>query len=602
MNTARSLTGVKRDCLHIGIFALVYLALALLVSNSYYQLIMTIVPVWAVMGLSWNLLSGYSGLISFGHAAFFGLGAYLVALCQVEWDITPWVTIVLATVAAGLAGLLVGLPTFRLRGHYFALAMLAYPLALLYIFEWLGYQEVALPMHRDAPVAYMQFDNPLYHVIIATGLLVLALVITSVLTHARFGLSLLAIKLDEDAAEAAGIDTLYWKLAAITVSAAIAGAAGGFYAVVLLVVTPLAVFGMLVSAQALIFAMFGGVGTLWGPVLGAFILVPLSEVLYARYAADFPGIQGVIYGVAIITVILFAPEGLLWKLRSLRKPGQVRMLGSSFSVADFGAGEELLVVPPETDDKPVLAVSGLSKAFGGLQATNDLTFSVRHGELLGIIGPNGAGKTTLFNLLNGFIHPDRGGIVFRGQPLGRQRPNRRCAAGMARTFQVPKPFTHLSVLDNVVIGAYVHTRSKFDACRHASAAIHLVGLHDCCDLPAANLTNKELRLMELARALASKPTLILVDEILAGLDTYAMHDMLDVLRRVRRLGITVIIIEHSMQAMVQLVDRFIVLDHGALLAEGIPDMIVRNPAVIEAYLGKKWLEKTGSGGGETGHE
>ena len=321
------LSGSRKDFLHIGLFGLGYLLLALLVNNSYYLLIMTIVPIWAVMGLSWNLFSGYSGLISFGHAAFFGLGAYLVALCMVVWNLNPWLTIVLATLTGGIAGLLVGIPTFRLRGHYFALAMLAYPLALLYIFEWLGYQEVALPMHREAPLAYMQFENQHFYIVIALLLLVTTLGITSVLSRSRFGMSLLAIKLDEDAAEAAGINTLYWKLLAITVSAAIAGAAGGFYAVVLLVVTPLAVFGMLVSAQALIFAMFGGVGTLWGPVLGAFILVPLSELLYARYAADFPGIQGVIYGMAIIAVILFAPQGILWKLRSLIKPGQFRILG-----------------------------------------------------------------------------------------------------------------------------------------------------------------------------------------------------------------------------------------------------------------------------------
>jgi len=602
MDTLKSLTGVKRDFLHIGLFAGVYLLLALFISNSYYQLIMTIVAVWAVMGLSWNLLSGYSGLISFGHAAFFGLGAYLVALCLSVWNLSPWFTIVLATLACGLSGLLVGLPTFRLRGHYFALAMLAYPLALLYIFEWVGYQEVALPMEREAPALYMQFDNPVWHTLLALVLLVLALGISSLVANNRFGMSLLAIKLDEDAAEAAGINTLYWKLAAITVSAAIAGAAGGFYAVVLLVVTPLAVFGMLVSAQALIFAMFGGVGTLWGPVLGAFILVPLSEILYARYAADFPGIQGVVYGVAIIAVILFAPQGILWKIRALLKPDQFRILGSTASVADFGAREELLVVPPEEDETPVLEVSGLAKAFGGLQATNDLNFSVRHGELLGIIGPNGAGKTTLFNLLNGFIRPDAGEIVFRGKHLHKQRPNQRCAAGMARTFQVPKPFTHLSVLDNVVIGAYVNTRSKEEASEHAYAAIHLVGLHDECHLPAANLTNKQLRLMELARALASKPTLILVDEILAGLDPDAMQEMLAVLRKVRGLGITIIIIEHSMQAMVQLVDRFVVLDHGALLAEGSPDRIVRNPDVIEAYLGKNWLDNEARDGEDAGHD
>jgi ABC-type branched-subunit amino acid transport system ATPase component/ABC-type branched-subunit amino acid transport system permease subunit len=582
-------TAARKDLTHIGLFGLVYVVIALLISNSYYQLIMTIVPIWAVMGLSWNLLSGYSGLISFGHAAFFGLGAYLVALCLSVWNLSPWFTIVLATITGGISGLLVGLPTFRLRGHYFALAMLAYPLALLYIFEWLGYQEVALPMNREAPLAYMQFENPFFYVLIAVILLMLVMAITSMLSHSRFGLSLLAIKLDEDAAEAAGINTLYWKLVAIAVSGAIAGAAGGFYAVVLLIVTPLAVFGMLVSAQALIFAMFGGVGTLWGPVLGAFILVPLSEILYARYAADFPGIQGVIYGVAIIAVILFAPEGILWKLRSLRNPEQGRLLASFASVSSADSDEEILACRNGDSDPEIMAVANLSKAYGGLMAANDLSLSVKKGELLGIIGPNGAGKTTLFNLLNGFVKPDSGNVIFQGQSLLKKRPSKICAMGVARTFQVAKPFAHLSILDNVVLGAYVHSKNEDEARRYASAAIKLVGLLEKSAEPASNLTSFELRLMELARALASRPSLVLVDEILAGLDSAAMANVLDVLRKVQVLGITIIIIEHSMQAMVQLVDRFIVLDHGALLAEGSPDEIVRDERVIEAYLGKKWL-------------
>ncbi len=582
-------TAARKDLTHIGLFGLVYVVIALLISNSYYQLIMTIVPIWAVMGLSWNLLSGYSGLISFGHAAFFGLGAYLVALCLSVWNLSPWFTIVLATITGGISGLLVGLPTFRLRGHYFALAMLAYPLALLYIFEWLGYQEVALPMNREAPLAYMQFENPFFYVLIAVILLMLVMAITSMLSHSRFGLSLLAIKLDEDAAEAAGINTLYWKLVAIAVSGAIAGAAGGFYAVVLLIVTPLAVFGMLVSAQALIFAMFGGVGTLWGPVLGAFILVPLSEILYARYAADFPGIQGVIYGVAIIAVILFAPEGIIWKLRSLRNPEQGRLLASSASVSNADSDEEILACRNGDSDPEIMAVANLSKTYGGLMAANDLSLSVKKGELLGIIGPNGAGKTTLFNLLNGFVKPDSGSVIFQGQSLLKKRPSKICAMGVARTFQVAKPFAHLSILDNVVLGAYVHSKNEDEARRYASAAIKLVGLLEKSAEPASNLTSFELRLMELARALASRPSLVLVDEILAGLDPVAMANVLNVLRKVQVLGITIVIIEHSMQAMVQLVDRFIVLDHGALLAEGSPDEIVRDERVIEAYLGKKWL-------------
>src|SRR5690606_6226721 len=276
--------------------AALYAAIAFLVQNSYYQLMMTLVLVWACFGLSWNIFSGYTGLVSFGHASFFGIGAYTTALGQIHFDLSPWFLIPLAGVLVGLAGLLIGLPTFRLRGVYFALAMLAYPLALLYVFEWLGYQEVSLPMKRETPFAYMQFSDQRTYTMIALVMLVAFVLMTRWLERTRFGLALLAIKQNEAAAEAAGIDTLAWKLRAIALSGAIAGAVGAFYAVVLLVVTPVSVFGMLVSAQALTVTLFGGVGTVWGPVIGAGILIPLSEVLHAELGHVIPGIQGVIFG------------------------------------------------------------------------------------------------------------------------------------------------------------------------------------------------------------------------------------------------------------------------------------------------------------------
>ena len=310
-------TGWRRQALLIAAFAIAYGLLTAFVEHSYYLLILAVVPVWAVMGLAWNLLSGYSGFVSFGHAAFFGLGAYFVALAQIHWGLSPWIGIPCAAVVGAFAGLVVGVPTFRLRGHYFALAMLAYPLALLYVFEWLGYQELALPMQREHAFAYMQFEDHRIYVWLALALMIGAMVLTSLVERSRFGMSLVAIREDEAAAEAAGIRTLAWKLKAITLSGALAGAAGGFYAVVLLVVTPPAVFGMLVSAQALIVAMFGGVGTLWGPVIGAVVLVPLSEFLHARLGNVIPGIQGVVYGVAIVAVILLAPEGVFWKVKDI---------------------------------------------------------------------------------------------------------------------------------------------------------------------------------------------------------------------------------------------------------------------------------------------
>jgi branched-chain amino acid transport system permease protein len=399
-------------------------------------------------------------------------------------------------------------------------------------------------------------------------------------------MSLLAIKQDETAAEAAGIDTRQWKLLAIALSGAIAGAIGGFYAVVQLVVTPPSAFGMLVSAQALTMAMFGGVGTVWGPVIGAITLVPLSAWLDARFAEVLPGIQGVLYGSAIIAVVLLAPEGIFWRVRDLfqggRREDSVRIAESSVKVAPIGPGNDI-------DRSPtILQVTNLSKAFGGLKAVDNVSFHVNRGEILGLIGPNGAGKTTLFNLLNGFVPPDRGKISFNGATLVGRPPNRICRAGIGRTFQVVKPFRRMSILDNVVIGAYAHVADDGEARALAVQALKIVGLGQQAGHIAGKLSNEQLRLLELARALAGRPSLLLLDEIFAGLTRDEVQSLMIVIQQIAQLGITIVIIEHTMQAMVQLVDRFVVLDHGSVLAIGEPDAITRNPAVIEAYLGKKW--------------
>src|SRR5205807_9733369 len=298
----------------LGVAVAVLVLSFVLLKSAYYQLVLTQVLLWAVLSLAWNILCGYSGYFSFGHAGFWGLGAYTVALGMMYFDLSPWISIPFCALVGAAAGAIIGHPTFSLRWHYFALAMLAYPLATLYVFQWLGYQELALPMKREAALLYMQFADPRLYVVLALGLLVAALLITLWVENSRFGMSLFAIKQNEPAAEAAGIDTWRWKMLALMLSGAVAAVAGGLYAVVLLVVTPEAVFGMLVSAQALILALFGGVGTLWGPVIGAVVLVPLAEGLNAELGDVLPGIQGVVYGVAIIAIILLAPEGVYWRV------------------------------------------------------------------------------------------------------------------------------------------------------------------------------------------------------------------------------------------------------------------------------------------------
>ncbi|OZI37450.1 branched-chain amino acid ABC transporter [Bordetella genomosp. 10] len=608
------------------LLAAIYLAAALLVSNAYHQLIFTLVLVWACFGLSWNMLSGYTGLVSFGHAAFFGLGAYATVLGQIYLGLSPWAMLPLAAAIGAVAGVLVGLPTFRLRGHYFALAMLAYPLALLYVFEWLGLQEVTFPMQREHPALFMQFADRRYYTVVGLAMLLVFAWITLRVERTRFGMALIAIKQNEAAAEAAGIDTLRWKLRAIALSGAIAGATGAFYAVVLLVVTPSSVFGMLVSAQALTVSMFGGVGTVWGPIIGSAILVPLGELLHAELGATYPGIQGVILGVAIIAVILAAPEGVFWKLRDAlqrRRAERGQAMAAATAAGTAGpAGVEgedeprprtLQPVQPTEPAQPtssapsvqparssnaasaapaagdiILDVQSVSRSFGGLKAVQNVSFSVRRGMILGIIGPNGAGKTTLFNLLNGFLRPDTGKVIVNGVDMAGRKPHVLCAAGVGRTFQVMRPFMRLTVAQNVKVGAYVRARDEAQAEALAAQAIARVGLSDCAGKIAALLTTRELRLMELARAVAGQPELLLLDETLAGLGHGEVDDIVGAIRALSAEGVTVVIIEHTMQTMVRLVDEFLVLDHGQVLTRGDPQSITRDPQVVQAYLGKKW--------------
>jgi len=579
----------KRDAAIIVLFGLVYLAATLLISDSYFLLIATLIPIWGLLALSWNILGGYMGFVSFGHAAFFGLGAYLVVAAEHHFGITPWIGIPAAALLGAFAGLVIGYPTFRLQGHYFALAMLAYPLALLYLFEWGGYQEISIPMRREAPVAHMQFSDPRVYCIVAVILMLGAMLVSLLIERSRFGLALLAIRQDERAAEAAGFDTWRWKMRAMAVSGVIGAIAGGLYAVIIVVITPPTVFGLLTSAQALILALFGGAGALWGPVIGAMTLVPAVELLHTYVGELLPGIQGVVLGIAIIIITIAAPGGLYWWARGrlriepapIALPPPVAILPQASPVSDLA--------------KPILRVRGVAKAFGGVQALKDVNFEVSPGSILGIIGPNGAGKTTLFDVLNGFTKPDSGTVEYAGADVTNLRPNRIAATGIGRTFQIARIFSQMSVAENVLAGAWSGAESVADALARTANAIAFVGLSDRAGAAAGALTNREVRLLELARSLAGNPRLLLLDETLAGLSRDDVADVIAVIRRIPSIGVTVVIIEHTMHAMLQIADRLLVLDHGKVLTSGLPGDVVKDPAVIEAYLGHKWMARHAAG-------
>ncbi|HYB20698.1 MAG TPA: ATP-binding cassette domain-containing protein, partial [Thermodesulfobacteriota bacterium] len=358
-------------------------------------------------------------------------------------------------------------------------------------------------------------------------------------------------------------------------------------------VDPNSVFDMMLSVEFVIFAILGGVGIILGPIVGAFVLVPIDALMRGYLGQGQQGVSFFAYGLLLTVVVIFLPQGIMsWVSRWLNwlfenLPGNRTGLQKDDSRLEIPAPRIRETSHPAGGSTPILELAGLEKSFGGLKVIQSLNMIVNPGEIVGLIGPNGAGKTTCFNLITGFQDTDGGRILFRGEDITTLRPSNQIAKkGIARTFQIVKPLAGLTVMENVIAGAAEKSLSLREAKGKSANIVRILGLWDYRNTKASSLTLGKRKRLELAKALATDPRLLLLDEVMAGLNPTEVEEAIRLIRRISSFGITILVIEHVMKAVMSMAHRVVVIHHGQKICEGKPQEVIRDQSVIEAYLGK----------------
>jgi len=553
----------------------------------FYESFLYLVLHWIVLATSWNILSGYSGYFSFGHGAFFGAGMYTTAVLAARLEVPFVWTLPAAAAVAAVMGLALGAVVFRvreLRGELFALVTLAATFVVGTIIlntpidGGPGVYLNAVPVPRIGPSP----ASSLYLMALAAA--VLTLLVARAVYGSRLGMGLFAIHDDEDAAEVMGVPTYRCKLIAFAASCALAGVAGGIHALFVSYVTVSETFSIIVPLTVVLMSVLGGTRQWAGPAVGAALITAL---LYAFTAGNHAVAGKAVFGAVLIAAILFMPDGVLGAIMS-----RVRRRASSRG-AERAAAPTLEALP-EIDHagklgEPLLVVRDLGKRFTGVRALAGVSFDVRRGEILALLGPNGSGKSTFINVVSGHYRADEGSITFEGRRIEALPAHAIARAGIARTYQIPRPFAHLSVLDNVALTAMFGRAAQDRAMaeREARRWLAFTGLGSRADAmpPALNLHQRKF--LELARALAARPRLLLLDEVLSGLTPSEINDAIALVRSIRERGTTIVFVEHVMRAVMALADRVVVLDHGVVIGEGLPDDVMRQEGVASAFLGRQ---------------
>ncbi|MDP9398195.1 MAG: branched-chain amino acid ABC transporter ATP-binding protein/permease [Actinomycetota bacterium] len=570
--------------------------------------------IYAIAALGLSLLMGLAGQVSLGHAGFFAIGAYTQAALTTKYATGSLLASIAAVALTMLAALLVGLPLLRLRGHYLALATLGFGIIVSVVANETTYVGGQSGLFGIAKPAFggRTYDSESEYFWLLAPIVVVGLLLARNVVQSRIGRALGAVNDSEVAAESLGVNTYRLRLQVLILSAAYAGVAGVAFAHWLGVVNPNAA-NFPLSVEFLLIVVFGGLGSVWGAIVGAFALEGLDEFLQDLIPRLVPGARGEVqligFGLVLTGLIIFLPGGLhqLWRrLFARRAPATAAPATAAAAGAEEpDSGQSDDVGPLLTREgrpapgTPLLEVRGLSKRFGGVVAVDGVSLDVRAGEIVALIGPNGAGKTTLFNMVSGALAPSAGTVQLGGRRIEGRKPHVFAEARATRTFQNLQIFRSATVLGNVMVGRHLRGRAGLVAAalvlparreereveQAAQRLVELLGLADDADRPAVDLSFGRQRLVEVARALASEPDLLLLDEPMAGLAQGERHELARLLRRLRAGGMAIVLVEHDVEAVLALADRVVVLDDGVLIAEGPPDTVRQDPAVVAAYLG-----------------